>query len=1411
MGAFDDLPDETSSPAPVRRGGVFDDLPDEVAAPKAALPPANDQREAGDYIRSRVQSGQKFTPETVAATYEAFHNRAKGNTGPAKAEAIAPENPFERAGLAMSQAIAKPITGFEGLINPAYGETLRQNQANVYGSGGVVTDENTSGKVGGFAGSVVNAPLALTPVGRVLSAAGAAGNKRTDIAERRANGEQISGLDEFANATGAAGVDMAFNKINTGAVNATVVNNLAKNVITNKAGQIAANLALEGAAATGLGYARQGLDNVVDMGTSKPNQQLTHGMDAELGITSGLQGLMMAGVQMHTNRGNNANVHAADPVAVHDPSVVTADGTLSPSSIDPIGPHPDSAVLPGQEHAGLDQQSQMDVAALNERLAAFEPEPNVPKTPEQLAQEQAAKLADDHADAAFKQADFLPPDQISPEDAAIGKGFEDRAANADLTDRRVAQTPIDPAAERRFDEVTKGATFETPEQAGANPFFANMKGQSNGQAQTTGSPAPVPHSPQPVAPAAQPAAPQPAPAPAPTPAQPAGPSPAVAAGVTPKNTFFQRTANTVAAGLRSRGNLPKSIDNLNRMKQGEVTSRAQSVEQGNDRLAQAIKAETPDADAGHMQLVHKALEGDAAAVAQLPPKTADAVAKMRSEIDTGTQDVQDSGAVGVIGNTIIEGNKGQYVQRKYRVHDDANYAPTKEARDAAHAELTKQGFSPDEANSRIETMLNDWADAKTEGGSAGKLNPKDFSSMIERKTIEPWIRDLMGEHKSPFTTFAKTVMSQAELAANHRFLERTKAVGTAEGWLHEDSTAPVGFTQRIAFPEDHAFSPLNGMRTTKEVAKAFNDIGTTAVKEYALPVRMLLAANRLAKTAATTGSMATQAVNMMGQPFFNMASGIVPTLGKYHSAAKAATTDSPTLRAAERFFGKGRLVDSMRDGKVGEYLKDFHKYVPGGDTVSEGMLVNELKKANQHDVDLEPQDKNVFQKAKDIAKKVIDKPADVAAGIYQVPDKLGKFIHWDAEVARAKEAYPSMPEHQQKQIAADRVLNTVPSYSKLPAAVKALRFSPFGPFAGFTWESTRTLANNAIYGMQDMKAGLQTGNKALVKHGAQRLAGLTVVAGAGAAAAALSKKLVGVSDDEEENFRKNQPGYNENHNVIFTGRQPGKMSYFDVSRFNPYAPILDSIKAVSRAESVPDAAVKGLSEYVGQNFGASQLFQSAMTDVQRNRTEAGRSISNPDDPLAKQLQDKLNHLAKALEPGSFKRLRTKIIPALKGESTDFGEELNAPSEIAYEASGLRGKTMDYDTSLGFKASQYGDQKRQTVKEFTRVAGTPGMKDADAVVDAYNTMEDRREAHFNEFKKLVDGAEKVGLAKKTIAARLRLKGVSDKEIGQLFAGEYVPYNPADSGLPEVQGKNKDFPVKQLMAAYKARAAARKVKQ
>ena len=105
-----------------------------------------------------------------------------------------------------------------------------------------------------------------------------------------------------------------------------------------------------------------------------------------------------------------------------------------------------------------------------------------------------------------------------------------------------------------------------------------------------------------------------------------------------------------------------------------------------------------------------------------------------------------------------------------------------------------------------------------------------------------------------------------------------------------------------------------------------------------------------------------------------------------------------------------------------------------------------------------------------------------------------KVYNYYQELAKARRAYPNMPEEQLKELAADTVKQILPIYSRVPRFLKASRAVPVvGAFPSFLVESFRVGKNTALLGAREFLTGVATGNSGLRKNGAERLAATIAV------------------------------------------------------------------------------------------------------------------------------------------------------------------------------------------------------------------------------------------------------------------------------------------------------------------------------
>lgn len=872
--------------------------------------------------------------------------------------------------------------------------------------------------------------------------------------------------------------------------------------------------------------------------------------------------------------------------------------------------------------------------------------------------------------------------------------------------------------------------------------------------------------------------------------------------------FKPKTLKDAQASLRPRGALRQDVADLNTFRKGGIAARTNRAQTDVERLANAVKqgygvkaSQLPPAENIR---IFQALQG-AAPLSSFPAPVQEAITRMRDRVDEQTKELMASGTVSKELADILGDNIGKYLNRAYRIFTDSNWVqriPLSVRADALlhlEAQLRKAG-DPDPVKNapiHLEKMLEDY---RANGPEAlfrqGKLGSKTLDILKARKNLPQWLRDVMGEIKSPYAAYANSIAKQAAVIENQKFLEKVKKLGLSQGWLFEDKDAQPGYTTQIAAPDSSSMAPLNGMRTDPDTAKAFAEFNDRVANDrLPFPVQVLGYLNSTAKLAKTVFSLSTQAVNAAGQPIFHMANGITPFLTPNYWKAlgeggAAVAIDTPTIRSLANKMGGQKLVDAALDGGRGEFLDRLYQYgILGNSVVAEGLRGGE--KAPLANVDL-GEKAGPLEKANQLRKAVIDK----SIGAYQKADDWGRIVTTLYQLQREQRADPTATTEQLWERAALRVNNTMPTASKVPDAVKAVsKYSPFCPFCGFFYESVRTYTNNVAYALQDLK----TPNRR--REGAERLIGSMAVATLPFALQGLTKAILGIDDEEEEVFRELQPEYRRNNQFTFINKEPGKLDFVDTSRFNPYAVIFNALEAMTRPQDTfLDKLGAGVKE-VAEPLTSEQIFANAMFDLMRNRTESGRQVYNVESGKAG--EDIAKHLLDAMAPGTVERVFKRGLPAMQGRDR-AGEQLDTGKELVAELTGWRVRSLDYQRSLGFAAKDYAESLRQIQHPFLTKAGEAGTMDSAGILQAYDTMEDRRYKRWQDFRKLVAGVQRAGVEQDAVISKLREFDVPDRMIASLLSGQYVPYAPNTQTLKDIQERRgPEFPIEGLVDKYRAR--------
>jgi hypothetical protein len=871
----------------------------------------------------------------------------------------------------------------------------------------------------------------------------------------------------------------------------------------------------------------------------------------------------------------------------------------------------------------------------------------------------------------------------------------------------------------------------------------------------------------------------------------------------PKNPIVNWTERNIKRFFTKEGGLPSNVYQAWVKRNGFISSEAQEVSYaikdlykgirdifGINRLtmiAKGLSSVPPD----FVKSLNDALAGDIE-VSTLPEQVQEPIARMRQHIDALSSELSTLNNLPQGLSAKITANLGTYLTRSYKIFTDKNWInkiPT-EKLSAARDFLFEQGkksdptFTIEQADTELRNMLNDWA-GEAEGlrKRGGKLGAKDISAMVSRKDIPKELRDVMGENTNVIFNYANTVSKVARFISDQKFLDKTKQEGLGK-FLFESKDAPQGFNTQIAAEESRTMSPLNGLRTTPEIAKAFEEFGK-GYDATANPILHALAyINAIGKANLTIGSILTQVRNFIGQPMFFLFNG--------HTDLSVVGKEIKSIQSSQN-LNKEKAIRQLIKMASAEGL------------VNENAFAGELRSAFE-EVGLKtfedtPPDEFTQQF---LLKRLFKKGVKGAQDLYSKTDEWGKLVGWLNETNRIQNMNPNMTRQEAMSIASERTRNTYPTYSQSSEALRLFRRQPFrGPFATFFYETFRTAYHNLRYAFEDINGP----TKAHKAEGIKRLAGAMTQISLGAFAMnVISKMLVGISDKDEEDLRRMLPPWAKDASLIFLPKtKDGVYNFINFSYLNPYNSLTDPFIAMmsgfARKESPETIVTSALKSFLSP-FTSEQPVTAAIIDAQRNRTATGSKVYNEQDDIATKTSKIMLHVfGKAFTPGTITRLNERIIPAIKGETV--GTRAPAPLvEIGAELTGIRYENLDMKQAFQNKAWTFSKDANEAERIFRDVATRRRIVNQEDQVAAYKRSEDARYKVWNEMYRDYMAVRRAGATSREATRLMTDIGISQTEASAIARGRYIPYEVSNEVIRRSKLNGNKVPTTEIRQISKS---------
>ena len=834
---------------------------------------------------------------------------------------------------------------------------------------------------------------------------------------------------------------------------------------------------------------------------------------------------------------------------------------------------------------------------------------------------------------------------------------------------------------------------------------------------------------------------------------------------------LQDTAAFIKRNFRSAGDLPLPLHRLIRRLEGKIRGRDKRIEVylKNYRVAAKETYKGGQPTPVEMELLTDFLQGNVA-IQAIPKRMRHVMSKFRYEIDANTAEMIRLGVASGPQLSFIAENMGVYTRRAYRIFQDPKWAEGVDQRIRNRAKAFIRNEFPNKNEAEVEGMLEELlfagkaAKSPVAFLSSGKLGSKDLSMFKRRKDIPDEIRALWGEIKTPMELYALSVGSMGHLIENQKFLNAMKEAGTKGGWLRSPEQGPIvseefgPIIQKIAADESSTMSPLNGFRTSPEIAAALDrQFNTEALPTW---LRTWMKVNAVVKFNKIVLDNVTQIRNWVGNTGFAVAQGHWASFGRKgifgKSVWRTIATDMANLKGnawrarVERLIELRVLHDSARGGELQAVLKDASKHADVNSFMNSGVL--------------------------NVAKSIPVK-------LYSGADDFWKVMGFENEVRRYTKAKPNWSQAQVEEHAAEIISNTYPTYSLVPHAIQTLRRVPLvGPFVSFSSELFRTGFQTFKLISKEMK------DPALRAIGAQRIAGVSAAVSGPAAAVAAARFMAGISREDDTDLRRFLPGYVNNHQLYHMGRNDaGEYRVIDITYNDPHGLLREPFIAFMSggdeetvAESMQQALL-GISE----PFWTPELMAEAVVDVLRNKTSDGFDLYNPANDSVDKGIAVAKRLGEALKPGVFRNME-RFYGAETAVNTDvYAPTYRRSTEILRNTTGVN--TMTFTVQRSFERN-VGRQNRMIDNARKLLSTAMSRRDTtdEELVEAYEDSEKAREAAFKVMTLDIQAAVRLGdMSLFDTQRALTRAGFSGFDTNNIAHDTYFPYTPTSRFAENVE--------------------------
>jgi len=687
-----------------------------------------------------------------------------------------------------------------------------------------------------------------------------------------------------------------------------------------------------------------------------------------------------------------------------------------------------------------------------------------------------------------------------------------------------------------------------------------------------------------------------------------------------------------------------------------------------------------------------------------------------------------------------------------------------------------------------------------------KLQDRDLYETIKTgEELPAVIKQLLGEENNLRSSVMQTTASLVTQTANVKSFNRIADILLKEGRLFKsqpEADAIVKNSMNVARVPGLGMldSKINQMWGSPEVVRALQSTAGPLDKLMESEIIQGLVAYKAGvQTSKTVLSPATQSRNFGSAAAFVLNNGWI--------GGRASVTDAFKI-TMDDIFGAGRTVDEE------QLIKNIGRKVELG-VIDENIVASELSAVL---ADIKKGKIGTFGKLAEKADNL--KFMKTATRLYSGGDNIwkwysheylksylrGSFKNID-EIKKAVKDDFGITEFNPKNIddgveeySALLVRELMPTYSKVPPAIQAIRKIPFvGNFVSFPAEILRTSVATSSLALKHIASD----NSSLRSMGYRSLLGqaLTLYAlneGARGLGYAMTDVTPNMIQSYKDYFGPEYMKYSDLIPISNVDPKTGAFKVFDMSRYNPYDIVTATASTLLRNAFDPKAkldpekintdvfrsyleAVGPLYDLFAGTFFGISIGVEGVLEAYDGVTKSGSRVWSKSDLTPDMFDKAIMHILNKIEPGAFSSLQ-KVYGAIAGDVDSLGQPLDISDEL-FKLSGGSTVTVNVPKSFSYKISEFQNTfKDARVSEDFYTPKNYQNRGPAQLVREFNQQNEEAFRQQYEFYAAVRQALDSGLMKRSqIRKALQDRKISAPVIENILKGKFTALSLGEGGL------------------------------